>query len=227
MAAVSAFLVTDQADPKAQYLIPLTPLIPLLSRAAPLTFFAATNSLLLASPSANRSATSTAFRKHSSVNCKSHNWRQQAHPNSRSFRSVDFPHKNCSIPWGSVQVNHSTSVMSTPAMLLEFGSGHSYRPLPKSGYRIGIERRIRTDNRNPLDNGRSDHQAVEGIFVIRRKRESGYSCRVLRLNGQNLEAVPVNAVRDERLVGHGQGILADTDLDRHFPVARRADQNLV
>jgi hypothetical protein len=40
--------------------------------------------------------------------------RQQAHANSRSFRSLALPPRNASIACGSAQVSHSVSVITSP-----------------------------------------------------------------------------------------------------------------
>src|SRR5437773_2462413 len=49
----------------------------------------------------------------------------------------------------------------------------AHRNSPEPGYRIGIERRIRTDNRNPLDDGLGDKQSVKRVFVVERQTRQG------------------------------------------------------
>jgi len=77
---------------------------------------AASNSSGHATPSIYLSATSTAVRVGSLVTDSGSNSRQQAKAKSLSFRSLAFPFRNSSIAAGSVQANHSFSVMAVPSL---------------------------------------------------------------------------------------------------------------
>src|SRR5436305_1984969 len=62
------------------------------------------------SPSANRSATSTALRLRGSV-ISDQIRRQQAQAKSRNLRSLVFPSRKSNITWGSSQTSQSASVI--------------------------------------------------------------------------------------------------------------------
>jgi hypothetical protein len=80
--------------------------------AACAALMARSRSCSVASPSASRSATSTAVRLRSSVR-RPQILRQQAQANNRRLRSLTSPHRKTSISCGSSHANHSCS--STPS----------------------------------------------------------------------------------------------------------------
>ena len=71
----------------------------------------------VASPSANRSASSSAVRLRSSESDRQ-TLRQQATAKRRNFRPLASPFRNRSIFVGSVQASHSASVMAIPSVIV-------------------------------------------------------------------------------------------------------------
>jgi hypothetical protein len=82
----------------------------------------------------------------------------------------------------------------------------SLSALPESGDRIRIEGRIAADDRDLFNHRLSDQQAVEWISMMVRQWDQGR--RVPRFNVQIVEAVLVDGVPHEVLVGARQDILA-------------------
>ena len=94
-----------------------------------------------------------------------------------------------------------------------------YRTRPGSG---------RAHDAHPLDQRLGDDHPVEGVaMLVRRVRQGRDGPAVPRRDREHAEGVHVDGASPKILVGLGDGVLADADLDRHFPVTGRADPLLV
>src|SRR5262245_24222257 len=99
------------------------------------------------------------------------------------------------------------------------------RRSPDSANGVRVEGRISTDNRHALDDGLGNEQSVKRVTVV--ERQCDQFGRVARLDGQDCEAVIDDGLLDESGERDVQGVFPDAELDRHLPVAGRADRHLV
>ena len=97
--------------------------------------------------------------------------------------------------------------------------------LPESSNRISIEGCIGADDRDAFDHSLSDYEPVERVTVV-----VGQTCQrryMSRFNHQNAELIRCDFLFHKYIQRLGQRILVDADLDSNFPVAGRADLDIV
>ena len=97
--------------------------------------------------------------------------------------------------------------------------------LPESLHLISVEVSIDADQRNRLGHRLRDQQSVERIAMMEGhlSQRSGVS----RQDGQDRKGITRQLSLNKHIIGLRQRVLADADLDRDLPVARRADQDII